>query len=121
MMIVAETDDRRGRYDAHVDGHRLVTSTQPFLDGARALIEQGYDPARLLVMQRPGREQVDLRAPLAVAAGLDVRSTPGGKPVFRRLRDGSGTVVLAPPIAPNGEPYLQPIQATDRAAEDAES
>ena len=88
IMTVSEVD-RSGRFEAYVDGRYAVTSAQPFLDAARVLIEQGYDPARRLVMRRVDREQVDLVALLGVAAGLTVRTNRYGTPTLHRYRKGA--------------------------------
>jgi hypothetical protein len=58
-------------------------------------------PARLLVMKRRGREQVDLQAPLGVAADLSVAHTIYGKPAFCRHRKGGQPMESAPPIRTN--------------------
>jgi hypothetical protein len=100
LLEIAEVGNS-GRYDAYADGRYVVTSAQPFLDGARALIAQGYDPERRLVMRRHGRAQDDLAALLSEAAGLTIESTRFGRPSFRPYR-GQGGVELASPIRRNG-------------------
>ncbi len=67
IMTVTETE---GRFDAHVEGRYILTSAEPFTDVARALIAQGYDHTRRLVMKYADRELVDRAAPLGIAAGL---------------------------------------------------
>jgi hypothetical protein len=37
----------------------LCASEQPFLDGARELIERGYDPGELLVMRHEGADEIN--------------------------------------------------------------
>jgi hypothetical protein len=83
VMVVSEVDCS-GQHDCYVEGRHLLSSGQPFLDGARVLLARGYEPMRRLVMRRPDREQVDLAAPLGVAVGLRVTSTPPGRPAFAR-------------------------------------
>jgi hypothetical protein len=78
ITLVVEEIDNGGRYDVHVDGRDLLTSPQPLLDSARALLEQGYDPNRRLLMRRAGREQIDLAAPLGHAARLSAEGTTFG-------------------------------------------
>jgi hypothetical protein len=96
LMTIVECANS-GRYVARVDGHDIVTTAQPLLDGARALIAQGYDPTRRLVMRRPYREQVDLVGPLGVAAGLTVESSRFGRPNLRPFRRREG-VEIGPPV-----------------------
>jgi hypothetical protein len=43
------------RFDAYLDGELIVTSRQPLLDGARRLLERGFDPEALLTMQMHDR------------------------------------------------------------------
>ena len=113
IMIVSEVDNS-GRYDAHVDGRYLLTSAQPFLDGARALIGHGYDPTRRLVMRRANREHVDLVAPLGIAAGLTVESTRSGRPTFRPYRRRVG-VDSAPPARSREVPATRGLNSTENA------
>jgi hypothetical protein len=86
---------------AYADGRYLCTSSQPFVDAARALVVQGYDPTRRLVMRRQGREQSDLAAPLGTAAGLTVESTRFGRPSLRPYMGFAG-IELASPVRQNG-------------------
>jgi hypothetical protein len=43
------------RFDAGLDGELIVTSRQPLLDGARRLLERGFDPEALLTMRMHDR------------------------------------------------------------------
>jgi hypothetical protein len=67
-------------FDALLDGRVLVAAIrQPFLDVARALIEEGHDPDRIAVVVRaanPGR--ICIRARIGVAAGLTVKEPDRG-------------------------------------------
>jgi hypothetical protein len=103
IILTITEIERSGRYDGYADGRLVVSSScQPFLDAARALIGQSYDPSRRLVMRRrPDREQVDMVAPLGMAAGLTVESTPFGKPVFHRHRKAAVGADSSPPVRPN--------------------
>jgi hypothetical protein len=47
-----QASDRAGRFLGYVDDELIVTSRQPFLDGARALFARGYDPATPYNMRR---------------------------------------------------------------------
>jgi hypothetical protein len=95
IMAICELD-RSGRYDAYVDGRYIVSSSQPFLDGARCLIEQGYDPSRRLVVRREDREHYDMTGPLGVAAGLTVKSDRCGKPKFVRWTGEESKAAASP-------------------------
>jgi hypothetical protein len=94
ITLVMEEIDNSGKYDAHVDDRYLLTSPQPFLDGARALLDQGYDPGRRLLMCRAGREQIDLAAPLGHAAGLRVST-----PIFAPSQKASPGTAEAPLVS----------------------
>jgi len=103
IVIEIEPADRRDRFRARrADEGRLIveSSRQPFLDAARVLIQQGYDPNARLVMRRTGSSRDDLFAPLDVAANLTVHHSRHGTPVFRSLASAAPGVQPAPPIAP---------------------
>jgi len=73
-IIVQETASRRGLYDAHLEngGRQIVSSSvTPFIDAAKRLLELGYNASTVLLMRRPGREQIDLKGPIGVAAKLE--------------------------------------------------
>jgi hypothetical protein len=95
IMLIIEVD-HSARYAAYVDDRYLITSAQPFLDGARTLIAQGYDPTRRMVMRREDREHYDLAALLGMAAGLTVESTRFGRPTFRPYRGQPGVESASP-------------------------
>jgi hypothetical protein len=73
IIIDVEPVDAHGRFSARLDGRLIVASSStPFCDGARRLLELGCDPAASLIM-RHGVSMIDaLRGPLRVAAGLTV-------------------------------------------------
>jgi hypothetical protein len=100
-IIVTPTGRRSGHFDARLEGGCVIVkaSRQPFLDAARALIGRGADPSIILEMWHDGAVQCALRAPLGVAAALDVRETPNG-PAFRPFM-ASQSLLAAPPIVPN--------------------
>ena len=52
ILLIRETGLRRGRFHAWTQEHGLLvrSSRQPFLDGARALLKLGEDPATILTM-----------------------------------------------------------------------
>jgi hypothetical protein len=100
LLEIAEVGNS-GRYDASADGRYLCTSAQPFVDAARALVAQGYDPTRRLVMRRQGGAQEDLAGRLGAVAGLSVESTRFGRPSFRPYKGFAG-IELASPVRQNG-------------------
>jgi hypothetical protein len=40
-----------GTYEARLAGRVICVSRQPFLDSARALLQEGYDPTAVLIMR----------------------------------------------------------------------
>ncbi len=42
------TGKHADKFDTYLDGHYIVTSREPLLDGARELLRRGHDPATLL-------------------------------------------------------------------------
>jgi hypothetical protein len=63
-----------GLYDAYCLGIRLLVARtrQPFLDGARALLALGFDPATAVVLKHIGSDTECLRGRIGTAAGLTV-------------------------------------------------
>jgi hypothetical protein len=92
-----------GRYDAYADGRYLLTSGQPLLDGARALMAQGCKPSDMLLMVRPPSTAWAMRAPIAMAAKLTVETNGIGRPVYRRwhgrIDGGNASPVSVTPVA----------------------
>src|ERR1700675_3073818 len=71
MLTVVEVAP--GRFDAYVDGRCIVSaSAHPFEAAAQALIVEGRDPNRRMIMRQAGdldRQQVDRAGTLAGAVG----------------------------------------------------
>jgi hypothetical protein len=60
LRLIAHPHLERGgfhldRFDAFLDGELIVTSRQPLLNGARALLARGFDPDAMLTMRHAGR------------------------------------------------------------------
>jgi hypothetical protein len=74
ITILVRSAKSSGYFEARVQGAELllVTSRQPLLDAARALLAVGCDPEVVLEIRRPGATSWDLRAILRVAARLTV-------------------------------------------------
>ena len=53
-IVLTVREVRGGRYDAHCDGHYILTSAAPFVDAARTSLTQGCDPSARYVMRRHG-------------------------------------------------------------------
>ena len=71
LVIVVSSTKSAGHFQARLQQSNEVlvkNSRQPFLDGARVLVERGCDPSSLLVMKHLGSDIVALRAPLGKAA-----------------------------------------------------
>ena len=68
-------------------GREIVSASRtPFLTAARFLLAEGVSRATIIEMRQTGAVTWDLRAPIVVAAGLDVREGPYG-PKFVRYRE----------------------------------
>jgi hypothetical protein len=78
----------RDQYSATTLGGRKIVaaSRTPLLTAARVLLAKGLPPKTIVEMCRTGAVTWDLRAPIGVAAGLDVREGPYG-PKFVRYRE----------------------------------
>ena len=80
IILVEETNLRRGRFDGWVEGYGQVVSSSPtpFLTGARALLRLGADPEETLIMRHKRTGTDSLKGPIGNAAKLGVRETPMG-------------------------------------------
>jgi len=74
-----------GLYEARLDGRLLCRSRTPFLDAARVLLSEGYDPSIKMLMLRAGSNVCSLTAMIGAAAKLSVEESANG-PVFRSYR-----------------------------------
>jgi hypothetical protein len=91
-----------GRFAACVaaSGQGLVaSSSRPFVDGARRLLELGHHPNTILEMSHHGASGISLRAMLSSAAGLDVKETAHG-PKFVGHRQPERSDCLSVPDRP---------------------
>jgi hypothetical protein len=80
----------RGVYDAWHNGELICDQTRtPFLSAARVLLQRGADPNEMLEKVRCGSDQVDMRAPIGVAAKLTVKESDNA-PRFRTFQPFTG-------------------------------
>jgi hypothetical protein len=93
ILIVSPHPRRRGSgnalFEARLQGQEriLCTSSQPFLDAAKVLIEDGIaDPQDTLVMRHAGSDTISLKAKVSRAARLTVQETESRPPEFVRWR-----------------------------------
>jgi len=75
---------RRYRFEARLesDARILCVSHQPFVDAARVLVAEGYDPTETLTMRHVGSTTIALTATLGAAAKLKVEEGANGGPRF---------------------------------------
>jgi hypothetical protein len=85
-LVVTPCPSSANKFEARLEGQKqiLCISKQPFLDGARALLEQGYDPGLILMMRHAGSDFDSLRGKLGVAATLTVDES--NTPRFRKWK-----------------------------------
>ena len=84
-VVVVPTPRRNGRFAARLGERGQVlgkSSTKPFFDAARRLMDLGFDPSTTLVMHHAGPETESLRSTIGAAATLTVEDTQYG-PRFR--------------------------------------
>jgi len=73
IVLVIKRAPKAGRYLGYVDGELIVSSRQPFLDGARALLARGYDPATPYNMRHASSDLLSfVTTAIGHAAGLSV-------------------------------------------------
>jgi hypothetical protein len=91
-----------GRFDARVGDQVIVTaSRQPFLGGARALLEAGFDSDQIVVMRHAGSATDCLTSTVGVAAKLTVKEPDNGVAHFAAWKAFCASPVDAP-AAPDG-------------------
>ena len=62
MIVRPHIEERNGcrfhldRFDLYLDGELILTSRQPWHDGARELLRRGYPSAALLTMRHAGKD-----------------------------------------------------------------
>jgi hypothetical protein len=102
LVLVTKPSGKPGRFFAYVRDELIVTSRQPFLDGARALLARGYDPATPYNMRHASSATLSfVTTTIGHAAGLRVSDTR--TPRFQKF-----------------VPFKGPIDEEDEAAEAAE-
>ena len=80
IILVIKPSGRAGRFLGYVGDELIVTSRQPFLDGARALLARGYDPATPYNMRHANSETLSFVTTTIVhAAGLSVSENRGAR------------------------------------------
>jgi hypothetical protein len=117
-----EADGRRAHssrgplFDSAVDGRTIITrSTQPLLDGARALIAEGVDPARRIVMRHAGSDVDALRSTVGAAAKLTLEE--GERLPTLRPWKPSPHAAVTPPMRPIDREASKQPGALERTGE----
>jgi hypothetical protein len=96
--IGADGERLAGQFDAYLGTRLLVVRTrQPFVDGARALLALGFDPATTVILKHLGSEIECLRGRLGVAARLTVKERDRGRVIFERWEDVCASSLVALP------------------------
>lgn len=85
-MITLEifSNDGGQRWITFVGEERLGELNDPLTDGARILLERGYDPATKIALKHKGNTYVSLTASLGWAAEHTVKDTPSQPPRFAK-------------------------------------
>jgi hypothetical protein len=85
IILVIKPSGRAGRFLGYIGDDLLVTSRQPFLDGARVLLARGYDPGTPYNMRHANSETLSfVTTTIGHAAGLTTNDTGSG-PRFRKF------------------------------------
>ena len=88
------------KFDAYVDGHYIVTSREPLLDGARELLRRGYDPDTLVTTRHDGKAFYSFEpAPLGRLAGLTIEESEESGPTGRVNESPAGPSTTKAPEA----------------------
>lgn len=84
-LLIRPTPGKPGLYRAYLGNDLIVTSKQPFFDGARALLRLGYPPDLLITMRHEGSAHPSfVPMPLSEASGLTVVENARKGPVITR-------------------------------------
>ena len=113
-IIITPASSGGDRFEARLYGDDRVVlciSRTPFLDAARQLIADGYDPNLTLILRRATSDTDDLWANLGTAASLTVEETAYG-PKLRRWKPFS-TLAVKPRIAFDDLPAITPAPRPD--------
>jgi hypothetical protein len=93
------TLDRRGRFDAVLDGEVIVRgSSTPICDAARVLLAKGIPEESVLSTRHQGSEHIAMSGSLGAWAKVTVRDDHGA-PKFRKRREDPLPTAPSPPIA----------------------
>jgi hypothetical protein len=93
-IMVEPCEGRPGFFVGAVDGYFLCRSRQPFLDGARTLLERGCRPDAVIEMWHAGATAWALQSTIGKAAGLTVAEEHGTR--FERWKPFSRAAIAAP-------------------------
>jgi hypothetical protein len=111
IIIIVEPIARPGYFQTRVGSRALCTSREPFLAGARALLQAGYAASAAIVMRSPGCDVDRLRSTIGAAARLTVSEDTVKSPRFRRFkarqdapRLGEGSPRIAQTLAAGAAP-----------------
>src|SRR6478735_11149505 len=96
MRIEIAEIENRGIWRVWYDGAVLIErTTSPMRAAARVLLDRGIVSLDdVLEMTRRGRDQVDMRATVGVAAGPDVRDRLCRRPAVDRTEPAEQTLAL---------------------------
>ena len=101
-IFVSPAPSGASRYVARLanDDRILCVSRTPFLDAARELVANGYDPSVTLIMCHAGSDTAGLRAKLRIAATLTVEETDFGPKLrgWKPFSTPEGSSRIAPNI-----------------------
>ena len=73
------------RFDVYLDGELILTSRQPWYDGARELLRRGYPGDTLLTMRRAGKDD-DRVVPLEIGYLAEWSISDSDRGALKRVR-----------------------------------
>jgi len=75
IILLIKPSGRAGRFLGYLGDELIVTSRHPFLDGARALLARGYDPATPYNMRHANSDVLSfVTTTIGHAAGLSINA-----------------------------------------------
>jgi hypothetical protein len=98
------------RFDAHLDGDLVVTSRQPQLNRARALLDRGHHSETLLTIRHHGKEDSFVPRPIGELATCTYEESDRDGIKRRRWSRGRGPAI---PLARMAQRHQRPRRHRD--------
>jgi hypothetical protein len=86
VVVILARPRSAGEFDALVAGEVIATSREPFSAACRELLRRGFAPELVAILRHAGSATLSLKAPIGVAADLQVVERDQGGISFARWK-----------------------------------